>query len=214
MMKVDAKASLVFVALLLVAPGTGHSSVITIDFDDLPSGTILGNQYATKGVSFSAYENGVTAASVVTDLTGGFTPPNAWSNCGNRACVPESGETYGINRRDVLRMDFDNPVSGLSWYTDTIGIAPLRFDAYDLAGNLLETVRPTFTTQGVFAFATFSVSGIARVAAFQPSDDWAYQIDNLSFQVDAPGTLSLLALALACVAGRFGSQRDRIRHAG
>ena len=171
------------------------ANAIIIDFDGLSSSEVLDEQYASLGVHFSAYENGLAVGSIAgTSLTGTYdTPSNVWSNCYPSICS---------SRADVLRIDFDMSVENLQWYTDTAGSLQPTFNAYDIDGILLETVFATATSETVYALSSFSSSGIAAVELLQPSDNWGYYIDTISFDVASvpePSVLALLAIGLVGV---------------
>ena len=183
------KSTFLALVAILLSPMAANAVPITIDFDDLADNTVLTDQYAALGVTFSAFEDGAATDSVVGAFTN-VSSPNVWSNCSPTICG---------DRADVLRIDFAFLVGSLMWYTDTAGSQQPIFNAYGQGGALLETVIATATNQGNFALTSFSSSGISYVELLQPSDFWGYLIDDLSFEatsVPEPGTLALLGIGL------------------
>jgi hypothetical protein len=175
---------------LLCAPLALRGAVV--DFDNLPGGgtlpadTVLTTQYSSVGVIFSALEDGSPANSAVINP---FEPisGNYWAN------TPDGN--FGP-RWDALIMDFATPVSGVSWLTQSYGGESITFNAYDAGNNLLETLIVT----GDWVATGFAASGIARIEALQPNDNWGWGMDNLEFtpgQIPEPATFSMLALGLA-----------------
>jgi hypothetical protein len=205
----------ILIALLLVLPtATAAQASTIIDFEAVASGTVLTNQYAGLGVTFSAFENaGLVDSIVIAGSAIGIpdSPPNNSGNFwGNTDTI-----AFG-NRWDVLRVSFTNPAANVNWYTGTLGGLSITFNAYDSGGNLLQSVVSGTQSQGgPFVFTSFAVSGIAYFEGLQPADDWGWGMDNLSFDpgtaanVPEPGSLSLLALGLA----GWGARRRRQRKA-
>lgn len=187
------KLILKFIVALTASLSIYAANATVIDFDDLTGPVALGEQYASLGVHFSAYENGSAVDALAgNSLTGTYqTPDNVWSNCVGSICG---------SRADVLRIDFDYEVSDLSWWTDTAGThagADMLFNAYGSDSSLLETIVATPTAEGTYALSAFSVSGISYVELLQPNDNWGFYIDTLSFVASAasvpePSTLFLM----------------------
>lgn len=177
--------------LLLVAVTLGFSSssqaaLVEIDFDTLPgggtlvSGSVLTNQYAEWGITFSAIDNNspVTGESTIVfdDLDPGTgNSGNQWFNCYPDFCT---------NKAEVLTITFDTPVNNVQWYTDSRGNYPqIQFDAYGATNNLLETVTVGDTSTPNSVLSSFAVSNISRIDASRQSDTNGWSIDNLSFEV-------------------------------
>jgi hypothetical protein len=182
------------IAALMASLFIGAANATVINFDDLSGPVVLGEQYASLGVHFSAYENGSAVGALAgNSLSGTYhTPDNVWSNCVGSICG---------SRADVLRIDFDSAVSDLSWWTDTAGTfgGDMHFNAYGSDDSLLESIIATATVEGTYALSAFSVSGISYVELLQPTDDWGYYIDTLSFtaSVPEPSVLFLMGAGLA-----------------
>ncbi|MFV0359124.1 hypothetical protein [Tropicimonas sp.] len=194
-------------AVFLAAPA--FALPVTIDFESFPGGGVPHNnvdvdtQYASLGVTFELFENGASVgpAALNNDYTSSFALFNL-----------VSGTTISdANRADLLRMTFAGPVGSLSFLHAGWGDYT-RFEAYDQSGTLLETL----SGNGGSAFQTvsFSATGIARLDVFQSQDNYAYAIDNLTFDagntaaVPLPATAPLFAGALLMLgAARRKSRR-------
>jgi hypothetical protein len=85
-----------------------------------------------------------------------------------------------LDRADVLRIDFDNPVSGLSLSFDGDGKLS-TFKAYNTSGAEIEEIIPSSEQ----VLISFTVSGISYVDIHQDGDRDAYSIDDLNFEAGA-----------------------------
>lgn len=174
-----------------IAPA--QAALITFDAGDpiggLAAGTILSNQYAGIGVTFSP--NAFTGAS------GG--PGGTWAtNTGMRigtdfgdvgTPVLNSGNGLRLlsdwlneNGDPSFRATFSNPISSLSAVFFGIAApASTRLFAYDSLGGLLATATAPTLTQGQSLLTVSSSSPIASVV-FTPGDfrDWV-GVDNIEF---------------------------------
>ena len=197
----------------------GTANAVIVDFDTLPgggvisSGTEITNQYSSLGVTFGAFENNAITPGPFALYDHAALVENPPSNSGNALfnCPPPGCGA----RADILRISFDNPVNDVSWFTDSEGVSPITFEAYDAGGVLLETVTaisPYGGTAYTFVLTEFTVDGISRIDMLQPGDNTGWGFDNLSFDnpslsaepgpgpgpanVPAPATAALLALGV------------------
>lgn len=190
-----------FVFLCAVAASVlaGSAHAVVINFNDMPVNTILTDQYADLGVTFSAYEDGEEAPlAVVSD----FGTPGYGNYLAN---LPNNSFSYD-RRHDLVRLDFSSTLESLSLDVTSHGHLSVTFNAYGLDGALLETL----SLGNTYAFQTvsFSAQGIARLDVLQPQDNWVYGLDNITFELAAPATdvpepatLGLLGFGALGVAG-------------
>lgn len=193
-------------AILLAACmmfGSAHATLI--DFEGFGASQFVSNQ--VSGVTISSFENGVDTG------LGGFLMVNGdpWSGLqinGNGVltnCLTATCQFAEENRADVLRLNFDNFVDNLSLIFDGDG-GLSTFNAYDSNGNLLESVMAASEPTTV----NFTASAISYLDVLQQFDNFAYSIDDLSFDaVDVPEPSSIAVLAL----GLLGLGANRIRKA-
>jgi hypothetical protein len=191
----------VLAALLLVSPFAANGTLI--NFDDLADGTPLTDQYAALGVVFSGIENNATRTPEVRAQQFASVPTSA-PNYLTNFFVP--GSVGGDARLDYLVIDFvDGVADNVSLWLNTAGDESIGFRLFDendvflgvtsLAGSGTDNV---FHTLG---------SGIGRIEARQPVDNWWWSLDDLEFDftpsvveppvsVPEPGTLALLGIGL------------------
>ena len=188
-----------FAVLLSSMGANAHAALILIDFDNLPGGgttahgQTLTNEYASLGVNFFGFEDSAPVNNTV-GLDNSLTNPmgNALSN----------SSPFQGNRHDILRIVFDSPASDLSWLTRRSGNAPTFF-FYDASDALLGSLTSATGLCCTLVSTVAPFSGVSRIDAVQPSDNWYWAMDNLSFdldpsnQVPLPGTLALFGLGLA-----------------
>ncbi len=188
------KFTIIAAALMVSASAVGASTVI--DFATLPENTEVTTQFAGQGVTFRGLENGSEVATVAADFTS-LTGDRYLSNCYPSRC--------GL-RADILEISFSSTVGGVSWLLDSEGSFSITFNAYDSSGSLLET----FAATGDGVVVGFSSSGISRIDALQPTDDWGWGLAKLTFDPDIsavpiPASLPLLIGAI----GGLGLLRRR-----
>jgi hypothetical protein len=199
-MKISALA-----AVLLVASGTASvASAIVVNFDDVPSGTIISNQYPEALFSFGA---GVVGEALG---FGGVSPPNILCAAGpsGRLCV------------DDIFVDFPQPVNNLTF----LAVEPNEFGTVArvrvFTSGLFNSEVPIIGLAG--SAGTF-VSGnrfmdlsaftnVTRIEILSPvgltEQDSAYGgngigYDNFSFDVvPTPGVLALVGMGAVISAGR------------
>jgi len=190
--------------ILVIFSINAQASLVEIDFDTTPEGTSIAawdavsGQYSSIGVNFSAFEDG---AAVSTELFPanffGLSPfsSNSWYN---------TDSNFGF-AADKLTITFDAAVENLQWKTAVQGgvSAGISFIAYDALGAIIEQTS-TISSTSTVEYNGFSVSGIYKVDLLQPSDDWFWGLDDISFnfvdtgsgQVPLPATVLLMGLGL------------------
>ena len=203
----------------LAATIAAHAGAVTINFDDLAAGSVLGNQYAAQGVTFAANAfsgpgnsgSGLPWAPntdmTVVSITGGNTevrelgtPSLVSGNVLHRwnGWLSEDGDaSFWIN--------FSTPVNSVSLTFAGLGGAQFaphsRLFIYDGA-LLLATLAASLPNANVGqSTLSYTAAHITRVAvAPGSSNDWV-AVDNLVFApVPEPGTYGMMALGLAALA--------------
>ena len=203
---INAKAFGLALAANLAAVCAAHA--VIIDFDNSPGGAIapgtnITDQYSSLGVNFQSIENGGGATGVADNTTySGIydVSSNIWTNCDAVGCPG--------NRADILRVTFDSAASNISLQLQSFGGQSVTFNLYDAMDNLLETVMAT----GDNVFLSFMASGVFRIDGLQPSDSWAWGLDDLTFDLAGASEVPLpaaLPLFLAGLAGIGAMRRKR-----
>ncbi|MEN6338327.1 MAG: hypothetical protein ABFE01_29070 [Phycisphaerales bacterium] len=202
----ERRAAALGVIVLAVAASAGATTIIT--FDDSPvgplaKGTVLTDQYASLGVKFTGFENGVEMPTYVDAFWDGQPAGNYWTN-------DNSSHMMGNDRRDVIEARFLGPVSNVGFeYISTWSIEPAAVNLYDSSDTLIG--RVSLATDSWVALDLSSYSNIAYIQLLQPWDHFTLAVDNLRFDfagatVPAPAALALSALGAGLV-GRLRRSR-------
>jgi len=193
-------------ALLAVAT---QAQAVTIDFESLAVGTVLSNQFAGLGVTFTpnAFSGNTPPPPTIdgwapnTDMTvvsstgadvGGLGSPSLVSGNILRSFAGWFGETGSPSFAAV----FSTPVNTFSaTFAGVNNPAETRLFVYN-GGTLLSTVAGTVTTeQFTLSFAAPSITQVVITPGSY--NDWV-GVDNIVFQpVPEPATWGLMALGLA-----------------
>ena len=187
--------------LALVVSTSSLAQATTIDFDTLPDGSMLAehsvltNQYATWGVTFSGVENGQAVPTYV-DTYWGTSPAggNYWSNG-----LPDNQDNWGPERRDSLIISFSTLASGIGFdFFNSQGGSAVTANFYGAGSNLLGTEQ--ITTMN-WETVSFPYEDVSYLELLQPYDTWFFNMDNLNYTsaaaVPEPSTFILFGAGLA-----------------
>lgn len=189
------------------------ASATTINFENLPVGTILSNQYAGVTFAANAFTGPGSSSSgepwatntdmtIVSSLAGGdvgglSTPPLVSGNVLHsfNGWLAENGDpSFRISFASAIN-SFSATFAGVSTGAD------VRLFAFNGA-SLLSTVAGSATGQFVLSFAAASITSV--VIAPGSFDDWV-GVDDITYTaavvgVPEPETYALMALGLAAIA--------------
>lgn len=181
-------------ALMAAVP----ASATTITFDTLPNGTVvadntlIGSQYASLGVVFSAVlGTDTTVLPVATSYSAGPAGPNYsgnfLGNAPNGAPFTTTPVFQITPRYDILRLTFTGGANNISLSLNNFSlVGRTTFNAYDANGLLLQT----FTTNAGngWDIRSLSVNNVARLDllnnVFNGSPTF-FGIDQLNFTLNA-----------------------------
>ena len=218
------------VALLAAVPA---DAATTITFDTLPSGTALpasgttiGTQYQSLGVTFSG-------SNTIGNYTG---PLNAWgliqatgpagsgNYLGSFGAIPPGGPSNYLlaPRYDVMSLLFADTASAISF-----GLSAARpgvtINAYGANGALLQSLAGVVSDSG-FTLQTLSATNVARVdlvgtfSGTTANSARLFGIDTLTFTANAaagavpePATWGMMILGFGMIGGAARSRKTSTR---
>ena len=176
----------------------------TVNFDDLPGGTVVTNQYASQDITFSSTNGEVIY--VTTQPQYQSTPPNF-------ICTGPAGGS--IDCAGTVVFNFATPVDGLQFDAvgnqNEIGTPFAQADIYE-NGVLTVQGLNLLVSQGNFLpdHQNFSAySDITEVVIFDNTDPAGTGYDTFSYSpvgtipAPEPSTLLLLGASLLALGGRF-----------
>ncbi|BCL74692.1 hypothetical protein JHS3_04280 [Jeongeupia sp. HS-3] len=174
-------------AIAIGVAATASTATTTLDFEDVPDGTSLTNQYQSRGVTIS----GVTAYNTV----------------GHATFPPVSGTNVAYSE-GLAHFQFNAGISGnvtsVSAYLS--GVANVGIFAFDSANN--QVAQSTLSSDATNAFLSVTTSGNAIAKIQIHNGGTSFAIDDLSFT--STGTVASLygatALSLGGNAGTITPQ--------
>jgi uncharacterized protein (TIGR03382 family) len=162
------------------AAGSATAGVIDFDFESTPEGAIPGDSLtlSSQGVDVTFNATGLQ----IRDFDTGF---------GNAGHVLSSFEDAGpievLFSQAVQSVSFENVINGR--YTSEVDF--IDGVAYDAGNNIVDSFSGNASD-----FPTLSGAGIVRVTWVESEPGQGFVVDNVSFVVPGPATLSALGLAL------------------
>lgn len=194
--------------ILIAVPSAAFAADTVINFDNLPSGTTVSNQYGAQGVSFDQAPFGPAdfMPKVVSD-PGAHSPPNVLD-------IEQGGFCGAEVNRVGLWARFAAPHNHVSVYVgdlQSLASEHVTLSGYDLNGTAIPAATDTVTTSGGSGVHTLmSITDPAsQISFFQvqgPTDAVCFAVDDLSFDAVPSGIgpdfgLSALASSATVTAG-------------
>lgn len=188
-------------AAMSMAAGPSMASPVTINFDDLSFGTIVGSSYASLGVTFD------NAEAVSFGSLPGATAPRTIRSA-------SAGTVFGPS--DAITAIFDFDVTSVSITGVDVGEAGIILTAFDavLGGTEISSHSAFGTGDGSGEFYTLTVtgSGIRRVTFSQVVGGSLLDgviFDNFTFEATTAIPLPAGVLLLGTALGALGLSRRR-----
>ena len=157
---------------------------VIVDFDDLPTATVVAEQYAPRGVHF--LDDASTTPLIYSNSAERTTssPPNSLTN---------DADAPGTSANVPLTLTFDQPQAKVGFYIGngtTDGTPTATLTAYDAGGAVIGTVATRVPDNNLTQFFGISIStgGIRKVTLDYGDTVRSEEIDDLCFAAPAPVT--------------------------
>ena len=198
-MKGDCKAVVLTTFALFYLSSAVHGQTI-INFDNLPPGTTVTNQYAAQGVEFGPSPFGVTGLGVeVVNLeSGSFKAAHSGTQVANISRGGEIGQTDIWGQFDELHQSVSVFVGSFMTLSH-----PVKLVVTDISGTQIaevEHIVPGHSGASTSFSVTSSIANIAFFRIFRDDNDFSAQlifIDDLSFDtptITSPPDFAINAL--------------------
>ena len=160
-----------------------------IDFDGVPSGTLINNQYNPQGVTFTRLsgegESCAQGSSVFANSNGNTFTGNAVSVCSSGSAA------FSENNDGVIEADFGAPVSTVCIDVDAVGPEATGFiEAFAEGEGIVSLGRTTSTSDAPQTICFQAARGVEiSFVRFAGTGDGSAAFDNLSVTfIDPPST--------------------------
>jgi hypothetical protein len=168
----------------LLVPAIASAADTTINFDNLPSGTTVTNQYSSEGVTFGLSPRGnlYLGATILSDPLAAHSAPNVLD-------IEQGGSCGGVPSRDVLWGEFSAPRNHVSLFVGDVrnnAREGVELSGYDIDGNPIPAASEALVTSGDSRVDTAMsiVDPNNRISFFEvqgPPNAECLAIDDLSF---------------------------------
>lgn len=212
------------ITLALIGVSSQNSQAVTINFDDVASGTVINTQYAGLGVTFGCFNGTVSSSNECTGNVYANAAPSALSSPNALSLVASPALPFIDERFGFFRANFSSLQSSVSIaaqavnppeYLGTTTNAPF-LQAFDSGGNFLGQAVYTLNTdlEGWQVLTVNSATSNIAFVAFSSFSSGGHPVyglfDNLTFggsgdggsggnggAVPEPSSLLLLGAAVA-----------------
>lgn len=195
-------SSLLLLAALVgpACPLASASTVVVIEPDDYPDGTVLNTVSPWVTLSTGAFGDNRPTFDVTAVTESSLGHPST----GVKVFAHSAGVPF-FNSDRSFRMDFDAPPQRIEVDYIASGFSSEsylgRLEAYSAAGNLLGAVETALLSEGQIGTLSLSTPGIAYAVAYPPDDPFG-DFDYLRITVPEPACLTLVAVGAALGAPR------------